>query len=395
MPDLGLASSPDRLHLISREFEVRFSRPLRLLVRAPGRVDLMGSHTDYNQGFVLTMSIDRDTWIAARPRSDRLVKVFSLDAPNGATFNLDHIEPDGESPWSNYVRGVARIFGEEGYPLLGFDGLIHTTLPLASGVSSSAALEVATAEVFKSLGGWDIDPLRLAVLCQRAENEFVGMQCGILDQYSSVFGREGHTLLLDCRDLTSRDRHLAEGISVVIGDTRVGRQLTASGYAERKAECVSAATLLAEAYPDVRSLRDVTLDQLNSQPDLLPGRIALRARFIVEENRRVSVMAGALEAADRGAIRRAMQESYVGARDLFEIVSPEMSRMVEAMIASPGVIGARQAGAGFGGCMVAVVEAEHVEPFVEQTARRYSTSTGLEPMVYAVQPAKGAGPLEV
>jgi galactokinase len=385
----------ERQARILKAFGSRFGGTPEVWVRAPGRVDLMGSHTDYNQGFVLTLAIDRDTWIAARPRSDRIVSIISMDAIGQAVFDLDRIETDGEVPWSNYVRGVARTFRDDGYPLSGFDAVVQSTLPLASGVSSSAALEVATAHLFKSLGQLDIDPLEIAVLCQRAENEFVGMQCGILDQYSSAMGQAGHTLLLDCRHLTSQSRPLDEGIAVVIGDTRVGRQLTTSSYAERRAECEQAAARLAEAYPAVRALRDVTLDQLTSQADLLPKALVRRAWFILEENLRVSAMAEALEKGSRRSIRLAMNQSYVGARDLFEMVSPGMSRMIEAMNASPGVVGARQAGGGFGGCLVAVVESDQVEPFIEETTSQYATSTGLEPMVYAVRAAEGAGPLEI
>ncbi|HLC06525.1 MAG TPA: galactokinase [Anaerolineales bacterium] len=391
---VGLADFSARRILITSEFESRFGAFPSVWVRAPGRVDLMGSHTDYNEGFVLTMSIDRDTWIAARPKADRVATIYSLDAAGGGSFNLDDIQSDAVSPWTNYVRGVAKVFQDEGYALQGFDGLIQSTIPLGSGVSSSAALEVATAVLLRALGGWDIDPLKLALLGQRAENEFVGVRCGILDQYSSALGRAGHTLLLDCRQLTSEARPLAKGLAIVVGDTRARRQLTASSYEERRAECEEGAGRLAELNSGVSALRDVSLDQLLAHRDALPEVILRRCRFVIEEDARVREMAAALESGERESIRRAARESYVGARDLFEIVSPEMENMIEAMNRSPGVIGARQAGAGFGGCMVAVVEADQVEPFLEHVKREYSSATGLEPMVYPVYPAEGAGLLE-
>lgn len=379
---------------ITTEFNSRFGGPPELWARAPGRVDLMGSHTDYNEGLVLTMSIDRDTWIAAHPRADRQVAVYSLDAIGGGSFNLDDIRHDTRSPWTNYVRGVAKVLQDEGYALSGFDGLIHSTVPVGSGVSSSAALEVATAVLFRALSGWDIDPLQLALLCQRAENDFVGMRCGILDQYSSALGRAGHALLLDCRHLTSEARPIAQGMAVVIGDTRSRRELTRSGYALRRAECEEGAVRLAEAYPGVRALRDVRLDQLLARQESIPAVIARRCRFVIEENSRVPEMAAGLEAGDRPSIRRTALDSYAGARDLFEIVSPEMEHMLEAMTHAPGVIGARQAGAGFGGCMVAVVEAGQVEPFIEHVSQEYSDATGLQPVVYPVKPAQGAGMMQ-
>ena len=197
-------------------------------VRAPGRVDLMGSHTDYNQGYVLTMPIDRDTWIAARPRIGRVVRVHSMNVGQGSGFSLDGISYDEKAPWANYVRGVADVLKTEGYGLTGFDGMVHSTVPLSSGLSSSAALECATAVLFRESGGWEIDPLRMALLCQRAENEFVGMNCGILDQYTSVMGQPGRALLLDCRHLTSKSVALPDDAQVVICDTRAKRELTGS-----------------------------------------------------------------------------------------------------------------------------------------------------------------------
>ncbi|MCL7452884.1 MAG: galactokinase [Anaerolineae bacterium] len=378
---------------ITTHFAVRFRKQPTVWSRAPGRVDLMGSHTDYNLGYVLTQAIDRDTWMAAHPRPDGRVVIESLNLEGRGEFQLSEIEYDAALPWTNYVRGVAAVLRDEGYPLRGFDGLIHSTIPFGSGLSSSAALEVATAVVFDLLSGLDIDPVEMALLCQRAENEFVGMNCGILDQYSSTMGRAGCVLLLDCRDLTSTTRPVAQGIQVVICDTRAPRALTGSEYAQRRAQCEEGVRILAGFYPHVQALRDVSLEQLEAHRASLSGVVYRRCRFVIEENQRVLDMAEALAAGDFERIGRLAAESYAGARDLYEISCQEMAWMMEAMISGPGGIGARQAGAGFGGCMVAFVEESEVGAFARHVEAHYQATSGIEPQVYPVQAAPGAGRL--
>jgi galactokinase len=362
-------------------------------VRAPGRVDLMGSHTDQNQGYVLTMPIDRDTWIVARPRPDHLVCIQSLNVGETTAFALDRITHDKALAWTNYVRGVAATLQAELYPLSGFDGLVHSTVPLGSGLSSSAALEAATATLFQVLGGWEMEPVQMAVLCQRAENEFVGMNSGIPDQYTAILSQAGCALLLDCRDLTSRPVALPDGMQVVVCDTQAKRELTGFEYAERRAQCEMGVRVLAGSYPEVTALRDVTLDQFEQHADNLPEPVAKRCRFIIEENARVLQLAKALPDGDGDAIGDLMSASYAGARDLYEIGSPEMAAMMEAMLGGPGVIGARQAGAGFGGCMIAIVEEGSVDAFESHVRQAYAASTGIEPQVYPVRAAAGAGRL--
>ncbi len=362
-----------------------WGREASLWSRAPGRVDLMGSHTDYNFGRVLTLPINRDTWVAAVPRDDGRVRIKSLQIGSAACFPLDAIEPDRDQPWSNYVRGVAAILLAERLPLRGFDGIIDSTVPIGSGLSSSAALECSIAVLFQSLGGWRVPPERLARLCQRAENDFVGVNCGILDQFTSCLGRAGCALLLDCRDLGTRPVQLAPGICVVVCDTNSPRRLSRSEYGTRRAQCEEAARLLG-----VPALCDVTLEQLAAFPGDLPEGPKKRARFIIEENLRVGRLARALESGDAAATGSLCAASFQGARDLYEICSPAMSAMMEAMLAAPGIMGARQAGAGFGGCMVAFVNRNTVDFFAAAVRERYSQSTGVVPMIYPVEPAEGA-----
>ncbi len=384
-----------RKSLIETRFRERFGGEPTVWSRAPGRVDLMGSHTDYNLGYVLTQAIDRDTWIAARPRGDGQVAIESLNLEGRGEFPLDGIEYDTAVPWTNYVRGVASVLGDEGYGLRGFDGLVHSTIPFGSGLSSSAALEVATAVLFDALGDLDIDPVQMALLCQRAENEFVGMNCGILDQYSSTMGKAGSVLLLDCRDLSSRTKPVAEGIQVVICDTRASRELTGSEYAERRAQCEEGAGILGRFYPQVQSLRDASLEQLDAHRADLSDVVYRRCRFVIEENQRVLDIAAALARGDLVQIATLAAQSFAGARDLYEISCAEMEMMMAAMLSGPEVIGARQAGAGFGGCMVALVDSAGVDCFEEHVRARYRASSGIEPQVYPVQAAPGAGPLQL
>lgn len=349
----------------------------------------MGSHTDYNLGYVLTLPIGLDTWMAVRPRQDRTVHLHSMNLAADTTFSLDRIVPDSTQPWSNYVRGVAQVLQAENFELTGFDGVIHSTVPMNSGLSSSAALECATATVFEALGGWTLDPVQKARLCQRAENQFVGVNCGILDQYTSCAGQQGCALLLDCRDLTHQPVKLANGLQVVICDTRSRRQLSGSEYGTRRRQCEAGARHL-----NVASLREANLAMLAAVGDPLPPEVNRRCRFILEENERVLLLAEALAAGDRTQIDQLSAASFEGARTLYEIVTPPMEFMVRAAWEAPGVIGIRQAGAGFGGCLVAIVEADRTEPFCTATRDRYFASGGIMPEIYPVEAAAGAGIIE-
>ncbi len=376
----------ERRRAVREVFRQQWSADPVLWARAPGRVDLMGSHTDYNLGFVLTLPISRDTWIAAVPRADRQVRIHSASLKATSCFSLDDVQRDVSQPWSNYVRGVASVLEDEGLALNGFDGVIDSTVPIGSGLSSSAALECATAVLFQAMGDWRLDPQRIALLCQKAENQFVGVNCGILDQFTSCLGESGCSLLLDCRDLSTRPVRMAAGISVVICDTRSPRQLSGSEYGTRRAQCEEAARLLG-----VAALRDATLEQIESYPGGLPAEAQKRARFIIAESDRGPLLADALSRGNHRVIGSLCAESFRGACELYEISSPAMVAMWNSMTAAPGVIGARQAGAGFGGCMVAFVEENRTSHFARGTRDAYFSATGIEPEIYTVQAAGGAG----
>jgi galactokinase len=378
--------SQARAERVAACFRQTFGGDPDLWARAPGRVDLMGSHTDYNLGFVLTLPIGRDTWIAARRRDGRTVRIHSMNLDAGDEFPLDAISQVPESRWCNYVRGVAAILQAEGLPLAGCDSVIHSTVPIESGLSSSAALECALATVFEGLGDWSLTPERKALLCQKAENQFVGVNCGILDQYSSCLGREGCALLLDCRDLSTRAVKIADGIQVVVCNTMSQRRLSGGEYSQRRADCERGAAAL-----HVNALRDVTPAMLAARRSELPEQVAKRCDFIVAESARAESLAQALTGGDRAAAARLCADSFAGARDLYQICSPAMETMMEAMLAAPGVIGARQAGAGFGGCMVALVDGASADAFQASVRDAYLTAAQVLPEIYPVEAAQGAG----
>ena len=377
---------PERPARIAAAFRSRFGAEPLVWCRAPGRVDLMGSHTDYNLGCVLTLPIDRDTWIAARPRPDRIVQAHSLNLDADTRFDLDALARAPGRAWCNYLRGVASVLRADGQSLCGFDAVLHSTVPLGGGLSSSAALECATATVFETLGGWSLDPVRKARLCQQAENEFVGVNCGILDQYTACAGRAGCALLLDCRDLSAQPVQLARGLQVVIGDTRSKRELAGSEYGQRRAHCEAGARQFG-----VKALREVSLDRFRQHESALPADVAKRCRFILEEDERVLRMAEALTRGDTEAIGRLCTASFDGARRLYEITTPAMHAMRDAMLQAPGVLGARQAGAGFGGCLVAFVDPGAVDAFTAAVRRGYQDRTGTVPELYPVHAVAGAG----
>lgn len=357
--------------------------------RAPGRVNLIGEHTDYNDGFVLPVAIDFQTVIAASRREDRQVHVVAADYGNeGDIFSLDKpIEPHKTRLWANYVRGVIKVFLSRGHAIDGLDLSISGNVPQGAGLSSSAALEVAVGQCFASLFDLPLSQTDIALIGQEAENTFVGVQCGIMDQLVSSSGKAGHALLIDCRSLETKPVPMPDGIVIMIINSHVVHGHVGGEYNSRRQQCEEAARILG-----VRALRDISLAELTPRLGELSPLTSKRARHVVSENQRVLSAAKALAAGDIKTLCALMAASHVSMRDDFEITVPPIDLIVEIV---SGVIGdrggVRMTGGGFGGCVVALVPPGHVGEVKEALARRYEPETGLKEAVYICQPTAGAG----
>ena len=377
------------LDKLAETFSRVFERAPEIDVRAPGRVNLIGEHTDYNDGFVLPADIDREIWMCAAARNDRLVRAHSLDFGQTAVFDSERITKDDRASWSNYIRGVIDQYHERGDQIRGMDLVVSGNVPVASGLSSSAALEVATAEACRILSGLDIDPVSMALLCQSAERQFVGVQCGIMDQFVSTLGRQNTALFLDCRDLSYELVPLEMKARIVICDSRKQRNLQNSEYNKRRAECEGAVGALNAVLGNVKALRDVTPEQLERHRDRMPELWYRRARHVVTENRRVVSAVDFLKAGDIRQFGRLMYESHASLRNDYEVSCPELDILVELAAAQQGTIGARMTGAGFGGCTVNLVASEAVADFQAKVAQEYHARTGHKPMIYVCSPSDG------
>ena len=365
-------------------FERAFAAGPSFLVAAPGRVNLIGEHTDYNDGYVLPAAIDRHVVIAAAPRTDRQVRLHAVDFQGSSEFSLDDIRFDQRQRWSNYPRGVAWALQQAGYALTGCELCITGDVPIGAGLSSSAAIEVATAYAFQLLGGLTLDGVKRALLCQKAENEFVGMRCGIMDQYIISLGKRGHALLIDCRSLEYRLVPVPAGCSLIICDTKKRRGLVDSEYNTRRQECEAGAKALG-----LRALRDITPEEFQARQGVLDAVTRKRCRHVVTEDQRVLDAVQALEAGDLAQFGRLMNASHLSLRDDYEVSCPELNAMVEAAQAQRGVLGARMTGAGFGGCTVNLVLNEAAEGFQHSVARTYTKATGLVPEIYVCTAEEG------
>jgi len=372
-------------------FREAFGRRPDLVVAAPGRVNLIGEHTDYNDGFVLPVAIDRQIVIAAARRDDRLVRLRSLDLGSTSEYALDRIEPIARGPaasgqaWSNYERGVTLMLQRAGHRLGGVDAAITGDVPIGAGLSSSAAVEVATAYMFQQLYDLPLSRVELAVLCQKAENEFVGMRCGIMDQYISALGQRDHALLIDCRSLQYELVPIPGGVAIIVCDTKVQRGLVDSEYNARRRECEAGARLLG-----VPALRDIDPETFARRAHELPEVTRRRCRHVVHENQRVLDSVAALRAGDLFAFGALMYASHVSLRDDYEVSCRQLDVMVEAARQVSGVYGARMTGAGFGGCTVNLVQAEQAETFRRQVAAEYTQRTGLLSSIYICAAEDGA-----
>ncbi len=361
------------------------------MFRAPGRVNLIGEHTDYNDGFVLPAAIGFSTWVTSAPRDDRTVSVFSENFSEQIEIDLDEESPHARDHWSDYVRGVAVTLERAGHRLRGADLRIRGEVPIGSGLSSSAALEVASGFALLKNSGLKVDRRDLAQLCQRAENEFVGIRCGIMDQFVSCHGQAGKALLLDCRSLEYKLLPLPEKARLAICNTKVKHSLATSQYNARRVECETAVRHFAQRRSNVRALRDVTETDLKLFGGELPEVIYRRARHVITENARVLAAGKALEKGDLVAFGQLMNRSHLSLRDDYEVSCKELDLMVELAQAVPGVYGARMTGGGFGGSTVNLIVAESVDEFKQTVARGYEEATGLTPEIYICTATEGVG----
>jgi galactokinase len=361
-----------------------------LICRAPGRVNLIGEHTDYNDGFVLPCAIEFSVQVAASVRSDHKLRLCSTEFPERFEFDLQDLPSKGAGLWADYVVGVAAKLKNAGLGLSGANLLVHGEVPIGAGLSSSAAIEVATALSLLGLIGGKLPLPELAKLCQSAENEFVGARVGIMDQFISCLGKTGHALLLDCRSLQFRLVSLPEKVKLVICNTMVKHELAGGEYNRRREQCEEGVRILAKSLPGITALRDVTPEQLALHATDLPPVIYKRCLHVVEENCRVQQAADCLLSGDLRQAGRLMRESHRSLRDLYEVSCQELDEMVEAADGLPGCFGARMTGGGFGGCTVNLVDAGAAEEFRETVARGYKQRTGISPEIYICSPAEGA-----
>jgi galactokinase len=356
----------------------------QMFVRAPGRVNIIGEHTDYNDGFVLPMAIDRSFWIALSPRDDEIVKVYSLDLDDHEQFEATH-PSHKPGVWSEYLRGIAAILTEEGYALRGWNGVTAGNVPIGAGLSSSAAVELATARAFCAVSGFEWKPVEMALAAQRTEIEWVGVNCGIMDQLISAAGIAGHALLIDCRSLAFEAVPLPADTAVVVLDTSTRRGLVDSAYNERRKQCEAAAAFLG-----VPALRDVSLAEFEQKSSGMQLLTQKRARHVISENERTLQAAEAMKAGDAQALGILMNESHRSLAEDFEVSSEALNAIVALAQAQPACYGARMTGAGFGGCGVALVQLAEVEKFSEIVAREYRQSMNLEAKLYVCLAADGA-----
>lgn len=357
-----------------------------VIAQAPGRVNLIGDHTDYNDGFVLPAPLDRVAYMMARRRTDRAVRLHSLHFDEDVAYALDDPPWDALPAWALYAAGVVHeIDARYGLPS-GLDGVIDGTVPIGAGLSSSAALEVAVAMAVDALFGLDLSAIDTARLCQQVEHAYVGVQCGIMDQMAARLGTAGHALFLDCRSLEYEPVPLpTEQARLVIADSRVRRELATSKYNERRAECDEAVRFFQQVDDRIAALRDVTPALLNAHGSALPDPLFQRARHVVHENERVQQARNCLAEGDLAAFGALMDASHASLRDDYAVSAPELDALVEAAREVPGVFGARMTGAGFGGCVVCLVDADAVSDLKEHLQAQYTRDFDQTPALYVVQ----------
>lgn len=364
----------------------------QIIARAPGRVNLIGEHTDYNEGFVFPMALEFQILTAARQRSDRLVRIHSVDYRKTVEFSLENpIGFDAENRWSNYPRGVLSLLLENGIELSGMDLIFTGNIPQGSGLSSSAALEVSVGITLQGLYGFTMDGPELARLCQRAENSSVGMNCGIMDQFISMMGQKDHALFLDCRSLEYRLIPLELGpYRIVICHSGVKHSLVDSEYNKRRRECETGVAVMTRRYPQIKALRDAAISQLNTCRSELDPVVYRRCHHVITENVRVLQSIDSLKGNDLKTFGKLMNESHDSLRDDYQVSCSEIDLLVEFARNFKGVLGSRITGGGFGGCTVNLISHSVIEEFSNQLTDYYQKATGIIPQIYISTPASGA-----
>jgi galactokinase len=392
--DLALAE-------LLRQFHERFGgaatgRHRVHVIRAPGRVNLIGEHTDYNDGFVFPMAIEPEVRLACRAREDGVVRLASSVFPGQIVeFSVQKPIDRGEPVWANYSRGVAAEMVAAGIPLCGMDCMMTNTLPVGGGLSSSAAIEVGTALALLIVSGSEMSPGRIALLSQKAEHDYAGVPVGIMDQTAVASGKQGHAMLLDCRDLSKRFVPIdPKDLRVVIANSMVKHELNGGEYAERRKECEEGVAFFRKTNPAVRALRDVTIAQVQAAEGKLPEVVFRRCRHVVGENARATQGADHLTREQYDAFGELMMQSHQSLRDDYEVSCPELDFLTEQAMKVRGVYGARMTGGGFGGCIVALTQPRAVEPLAEQLTRTYQAKFQIRPTVFATTATAGASVLE-
>lgn len=376
--------------LVDAEFRKLYGEPTGIF-RAPGRVNLIGEHTDYNDGFVMPAALAFYAYVAAGRCNDRTLNVHSIDFNESRCFELDDLTPSPGRHWSDYVRGVAGVMLSQGLPIRGANLVIKGDVPIGAGLSSSAAIEVAAALALLATSNVELNLRDIALTCQRAEHEYAGTKCGIMDQFVSCFGLKNHALLLNCRSLDYELLGIEDGVRIVICNTMVKHALAAGEYNRRRADCEAGVRVLQRFLPEIRALRDVTLSQLVEYRAELPAVTYRRCRHVISENDRALEAACALNDRDLSRFGVLMGESHRSLRDDYEVSCSELDLMVELACQRRGVFGSRMTGGGFGGCTLSLVEADTVDEFKAAMSRDYENATGLRPDIYVCTAADGAG----
>jgi galactokinase len=389
-----MPSSVVRVESIADSLTERFVRLYATrpkIFRAPGRVNLIGEHTDYNDGFVMPAAIDLYTWVAASPRSDHILQVYSDQFRETVAMSLDALAGAPRKHWSDFIRGVAAMLQAAGHSLRGANLIIDGHVPIGAGLSSSASLEISTALALLWAASLELPPLEVVKICQRAEHEYAGTRCGIMDQFIATFGRSGHALLLDCRSFEHKLLPIPAEVRLVMCNSMVKHELAAGEYNRRRADCESGVRTLRHHLPKVVALRDITLANLDSYRNELPELVYRRCRHVVSENQRVLAASDALHCGDLARFGQLMYESHASLRDDYEVSCRELDLLVELASNCEGVYGTRMTGGGFGGCTVNLVRSDAVDRVQHRITDAYAKATGKTPDLFVCSTAQGAG----